>query len=162
MKTNVKGVIGLITGLAALGLLGTAAFLHPEKLTGFGINGKMSFFGMTNIIMAWSGVAIAIAAIVFGVMANKKKDTKGPKKAGIVIGIIGVIIGLAVAGVVSLFSSITEFVNSDGKSGMLAEAISNSPDSQKNIDDFVRALQRSAGVEETGFMTEKPESSDNR
>ena len=160
MKTNVKGVIGLVLGLASLALLGTSAFLPTEKLTGFGIDGKMSFLGSINVILGWSGVVLAIAAIVFGILACRRKDTKGPRKSGIVIGIIGVILGLAVAGVVGLFSSLTEFINSEGKSGMLADSIRNDTSAQKTVDDFVKALQRSAGVEETGFMPENANPAD--
>lgn len=160
---NVKGYIGLFLGLAAILLILVSAFVPMTSLTGFGMNGKTNFFGNINIAIAWGGVILAIAAIVFGAMSKKDADKKGPRKPGVVIGIICLIIGLMCVAVISLFSTITEFINSNGQSGMIADIVKDNDDLRKQMDNVIKAIQKSAGVEETGITgsAAKAESSAN-
>ena len=48
-------------------------------------------------------------------------------------------------------TSVTEFINSEGETGMIAELINDNKDVQKTMDDLLRAMQKAAGVEEKGF-----------
>ena len=67
MKKNVKGYIGLFLGLASILAIIVSA-IPMTKLTGFGIDGKINFWGNTNLIIALLSIPLAIAAIVFGAM----------------------------------------------------------------------------------------------
>ena len=150
-KKNVVGYVGLILGLASIAML-IAAFAVPlTKLTGMGFDGKISFYGGTNVALAWIGVVLAIAAIVCGVVSKKYKDRQGPRKPGVIIGIICIILGLLASLVVGFMTSVTEFINSEGETGMIAELINDNKDVQKTMDDLLRAMQKAAGVEEKGF-----------
>ncbi len=150
-KKNVKGYIGLFLGLASIILILAACFFPMTKLTGFGLDGKMSFFGTPNVIMIWSAIGCAVFAIIFGAMSKKDADKKGPRKPGVIIGIICIILGLLASLVVGFMTSVTEFINSEGETGMIAELINDNKDVQKTMDDLLRAMQKAAGVEEKGF-----------
>lgn len=156
-KKNVKGFIGLFLGLASILLIIVSLFCPMEKLTGFGLDGKVSLHSSANVAIAVIAVACAIAAIVFGVMAKKEADKKGPRKSGFIIGIICVILGLIAAGLVAFMSSFTEYINSDGKNGWIAESVKSDKDMKKTMDDLIRGLQKGAGVEETGIPGYTPE-----
>ena len=158
MKKNVKGIIGLFLSLAGIGCLALTIFLPMEKLTGFGIDGRASFYGNVNFIISWAGVALCIVGIVFGALSIKDKDKKGPRKAGIIFGVLGLIFGLVCSLVIGLFSAVTEFINSEGQSGIVADAIKDNPDAKKSFDDIIKAIQKSAGIEATGIGGETSES----
>lgn len=150
-KKNVKGYIGLFLGLASIILILVGVFVPMTKLTGFGLGGKLSLHGTPNIAMIWIAVVCAIAAIVFGAMSKKDADKKGPRKPGVIIGILCVIFGLISALTVGLLSSMTEFINSEGKNGMVAEMVKDNDDLKKTMDELIRGLQKGAEVKETGL-----------
>lgn len=150
-EKNVKGYIGLFLGLASIVLFLVACFVPMTKLTGFNFDGKMSFYGSTNVTFVWISVLFALAAIVFGFMSRKHKDKKGPRKPGVIIGIIFVILGLIAALFIGLLSTITEYINNDGQSGVIADTLKDDPSQKETIDNLVKALQKAAGVEETGI-----------
>ena len=50
-KKNIKGYIALFLGLASIVLILVACFVPMTKLTGFGLGGKVSFYGTANVIM---------------------------------------------------------------------------------------------------------------
>lgn len=157
-KKNVVGYVGLILGLASIAML-IAAFAVPlTKLTGMGFDGKISFYGGTNVALAWIGVVLAIAAIVCGVVSKKYKDRQGPRKPGVIIGIIGVILGLISAGVIGLFSMLTEYINSDGQTGFFADMAKDSPDTKKQVDEAIRKIQEGFGIESKGLPSESADS----
>lgn len=169
MKKNVKGFIGLFLALASILLIIIAYMVPMEKLTGFGIDGKLTFYGNANCAFVWISVVCAVAAIVFGIMAVRHKDQKGPRKVGIILGIICVIVGLLSALVIGLLALVTEYINTDGKTGVIAEVLENDSSQKENVDKIIRELQKSAGVPETGIDlssgensdTENPENSEN-
>ncbi len=130
------------------------------KLTGFGIDGKVSFYGNTNVTFIWISVLCAVAAIVFGVMSRKDKDKKGPRKAGIILGILCVIAGLLSALIIGMLTMITDYINSDGKSGLIAEELEKDSSQKENVDKIIRELQKSAGVPETGIGISSDKNSD--
>ena len=160
MKKNVKGFIGLFLALASILLIIIAYMVPMEKLTGFGIDGKITFYGNANCAFVWISVACAVAAIVFGIMAVRHKDQKGPRKVGIILGIICVIVGLLSALVIGLLALVTEYINTDGKTGVIAEVLENDSSQKENVDKIIRVLQKSAGVPETGIGISSGENTD--
>lgn len=160
MKKNVKGFIGLFLALASIVLIIIAYMVPMEKLTGFGIDGKLTFYGNANFVFVWISVACAVAAIVFGIMAVRHKDQKGPRKVGIILGIICVIAGLLSALVIGLLSMVTEYINADGKTGAIAEFLEKDSSQKENVDKIIRGLQKAAGVPETGIGLSSGENSD--
>ncbi len=150
-KKNVKGYIALFLGLASIVLILVACFVPMTKLTGFGLGGKVSFYGTANVIMIVGAIVCAIAAIVLGAMSQKDADKKGPRKSGVVIGILCTIIGILASLIIGLFSTMTEFINNEGQSGVIADLIKDNKDVKKAMDDAIKALQKGADVEETGL-----------
>ena len=94
MKKNVKGFIGLFAGIASFVLTGVAASVLTNKIEGT----KIALHGDINVTMALIAAALGLVAIVFGILSIKHKDQKGPRKAGIIVGVFAVIIALAAAG----------------------------------------------------------------
>lgn len=106
MQKNVKGFIGLFAGIAAFIVIIIATIPFTP------INGtSLNFYGSINSTLALIGAALGIIAIIFGALSAKDKDKKGPRKAGIIVGIFAVIIGLIFTGVASLLASITDYAN---------------------------------------------------
>lgn len=145
---NVKGIIGLCLALASV-LLIIISFIPMTKLTGFGIDGKISLYGQVNIVMAFAALVCAIAAIVFAVMAKKHSDKPGPRKAGLIIGIICILISLIALLTTTLVSSLTEYINNEGKSGTIYEAIKDDPDMKREMDDLVNNIIQSNNIQES-------------
>ncbi len=151
-EKNVKGFIGLFLALASLILILAATFVPMSKLTGMGFDGKLAFYGQLNVTLVWVGVVMAVAAIVFGAMSKKDADKTGPRKSGVIIGILCIIFGLICALVVSTMTAVGEYINSDGEKGIFAEMVKESKDNEKTMNDIVKALQKLAGLEEKGII----------
>ena len=162
-RRNTKGYIGLFLGLASIAAIIVAVFVPFTKLTGFGIDGKITFFGTINVALCWIGVVLAIAAIVFGAMSKKDADKKGPRKSGVIIGIICIVLGLIASLVVGLLSMFTEFINSEGTDGVIANIIRDDPNTKKQVDDVIKGIQEMAGVKKNGILSSEstPQASDN-
>lgn len=141
-EKNVKGIIGLCFALASL-VCAFVSFIPMTKLTGMGFDGKISFLGPTNTVLGWIVIIFAVIAIIFSILSKKDADKKGPRKSGMVVGIICIIIGICSLCASGLFSTITEYINSDGKSGVIAESIKNNPEQEKTINEFVNSLKDS-------------------
>ena len=144
--TNVKGIIGLLLGIGAFVCIICSFFFPMTPLTGFGLGGHVSFYGTANNILVWVGIICGIAAIVFSIMARKTPDKKGPRTSGMVFGIIGIIIGLIAVLVIGMLSMMTEFVNTNGETGIIAEAIKDNEDLKKQLDDIIKSMKDSAGL----------------
>ena len=78
-------------------------------------------------------------------MSKKHIDKKGPRKAGIIIGIFAVIISLFAMGITGICSVITDYAN--GKSTALVENMSQ--EERQQIDEFI------ANLKDNTFMQEK-------
>lgn len=141
-EKNVKGIIGLCFSLASF-VCAIVSFIPMTKLTGMGFDGKISFWGSTNTVLGWIVLLLAVIAIVFSSLSKKDVDKKGPRKSGMVVGIICIVIGICSLCVSGIFSTITEYINSDGKSGVIAESIKNDPEQEKTINEFVNSLKDS-------------------
>ncbi len=144
-EKNVKGIIALCLALASV-LLNIIAFIPMEKLTGFDIDGKIAFFGSVNVTLSQIALIFAIAAIVLGIMARKHTDKKGPRKSGLIIGIIFIFVSLITLAITAGLSTITEYINSDGKSGVIYESIKNDESKQKEMNDFIDQFKKQIDV----------------
>ena len=91
-EKNVKGIIGLCFGLLAI-VFAALSMIPMTKLTGMGLNGEVSFFGQINVVFSLCVLVSAVIAIIFGAMSKKDADKPGPRKSGVIIGIIFIIIG---------------------------------------------------------------------
>ena len=140
MEKNVKGFIGLFAGLTAFGCL-IVSFIPLEQIQG---SNGFKFYGDVNVRLAFIGFITAIIAIVFGALSKKHIDKKGPRKAGIIIGIFAVIISLFAMGITGICSVITNYAN--GKSTALVESMSQ--EERQQIDEFVASLKDGTFVQE--------------
>ena len=141
-EKNVKGIIGLCFGLLAI-VFAALSMIPMTKLTGMGLNGEVAFFGQINVVFSLCVLVSAVIAIIFGAMSKKDADKPGPRKSGVSIGIIFIIIGLITFGITSSFSAITEYINSDGRTGVIAESVKDNPEQQKQMDDVVKVFKDS-------------------
>ncbi len=132
MQKNVKGFIGLFIGLAAFIVI-IIAMVPFTPINGTSIN----FYGGINSTLALIGAGLGVAAIIFGALSVKDKDKTGPRKAGIIVGIFAVIIGLIFSGIAGLLSSFTDYAN-----GVPGNALSQLDESQrKEIDKALEQLK---------------------
>ena len=126
-EKNVKGITGLCFGLIAI-VFAALSMIPMIQLTGMGLNGEISFFGQINIVFSLCTLVSAVIAVIFGAMSKKDADKPGPRKSGVVIGIIFILIGLISFGVTSSFAAITEYINSDGRTGVIADTVKDDPE----------------------------------
>ena len=131
-EKNVKGIIGLCFGLLAI-VFAALSMIPMTKLTGMGLNGEVAFFGQINVVFSLCVLVSAVIAIIFGAMSKKDADR-----------IIFIIIGLISFGVTSSFSAITEYINTDGRTGAIADTLKDNPNQQKQMNDIVKAFKDSA------------------
>lgn len=96
-------------------------------------------------------------------MSKKDADKKGPRKSGVIIGIICIVLGLIASLVVGLLSMFTEFINSEGTDGVIANIIRDDPNTKKQVDDVIKGIQEMAGVKKNGISSSEstPQASDN-
>ena len=134
-EKNVKGITGLCFGLIAI-VFAALSMIPMIQLTGMGLNGEISFFGQINIVFSLCTLVSAVIAVIFGAMSKKDADKPGPRKSGVVIGIIFILIGLISFGVTSSFAAITEYINSDGRTGVIADTVKDDPEQQKQMDEW--------------------------
>ncbi len=140
MKKNVKGFIGLFTGIAAFIAIFVSLFAltNPIKDWGFALHGGF------NIAMAFVGVVLGIVAIVFGILSRKGRNTeKGPRKAGVIIGVFAVIIALLSAGLCSISKSVADYINH--VPGNSIEQMDEA--SRKPIDDAIEQLEQQLALQ---------------
>lgn len=134
MKKNVKGFIGLFTGIAAFILIGVALFMPTNPIAGT----RLALHGNLNMMLALAGGALGIAAMVFGILSRKGRDTqKGPRKAGVIVGVCAVFIALISCGICSMTQLVADYAN-----GVPGNAISQmDPSARQEIDNSIRQLK---------------------
>ena len=130
MKKNVKGFIGLFTGIAAFILILAAIFVPANPISG----SALALHGSANVIMALVGGLLGIVAIVFGVMSRKDADKKGPRKAGVIIGVFAIIFALLASAVCSLTKEIADYANGKPNSVLSQMDETQRKDIDKTID----------------------------
>ncbi len=139
MKKNVKGFIGLFSGFAAFLLIGIALFVPTTPIKGT----SLALHGGFNIALALIAAVLGICAIVFGVMSRKDADKKGPRKAGVIIGIFAIIIALISSGICALFSTIADYAN-DVPGNALSQM---DESSREQIDKVIEQLRQASPTE---------------
>lgn len=148
---NVKGIISLLLAIASVICMVIALIFPMTALNGFGFKGETNYYGTPNLALSIISLLLAIAASVFGFLAAIGKNKKGPRKSVLIIGIAAVILCIFSSVAVGMFASVTEYINSEGQSGYLAESAKKDPEQKKSIDKMVKELQKSAGIPETGI-----------
>ena len=139
---NVKGYIGLFLGLASFVLSGIALGVMTNKIEGTSI----SLYSGFNSTIALIAALVGIAAIVFGIMSLKDKDKKGPRKAGIIVGIFAVIIGFSAMGICSCLSAVADYAN-----GVPGNALSQVDESSRaQIDEALKQLREADQAAQSG------------
>ena len=139
-EKNVKGIIGLILAIVSLICI-FVAWYPMTKLTGMGLDGKLSFYGTVNLMLIVAAFICAVAAIVFAALSKKHKDKVGPRNSGLVIGIICLILSLLCSPFIGLFTTVTEYINSDGERGAIAEAVKNDQEMEKKVNELIDQLK---------------------
>lgn len=132
MKKNVKGFIGLFSALAAV-VCTVIAFVPLAPISGTSVK----LWGGTNVTLGICGIVLGIIAIIFSIMAIRHSDQKGPRKAGLIIGIIVTVFAAVAAIIGGIFGMIVDYAN-----GKDTGIFSQMDDSQrKEIDDMLNQLR---------------------
>lgn len=134
MKKNVKGFISLFTGIAAFIVVGIALFVPTVPLMGTNI----LLYGSANVIIALAAALLGIAAMVFGIMSLSGKNThKGPRKAGLIVGVCAILIAVGSAGFCGLVKTVCDYAN-----GVPGNAISRMDDrTRRPVDEALKELE---------------------
>lgn len=140
MVKSVKSFISLILAFVAVVCL-VVAWIPLTPLTGMGLDGKVSFFGTINFVLIVVGLICAIVAVVFAVIAKKEGDRSGRRTASLVIGIIAIVLTILSSPIIGILSTFTEFVNSDGKQGFIADIVRDDKDLQKQMDEAIAKIK---------------------
>lgn len=135
MEKNVKGIVGLISALLAFVLI-IVAFVPMTPLKDINI----SFYGGINTAVALVAVLLSLVAIVAGAMSVKHKDKKGPRKAGIIVGVLTLIISLISWGMLSAATVLTDYVN--GTNQELTNSMTQ--EEKESLDNLLEQLKEAA------------------
>lgn len=139
MKTNVKGYIGLFSGIIALVLILIAMVLPTNPINGTSI----ALHGTVNIVISYIAAALGVVAIIFGVLSRKGKGTeKGPRKAGVIIGIFAVIFAFISVGICSMTKEMVDYAN--GKPGSAFSQLDDK--SRQDIDKAINELKQATAT----------------
>ena len=83
---------------------------------------------------------MGVLAIIIGILSLKDRDKKGPRKAGIIVGVFAIIASLLSAGVFALTNEIVKYWNPNEKSTMIEDLVKDNPDMKKQIDEQYQKL----------------------
>lgn len=140
MQKNVKGFIGLFAGIASfiLTIVSLCMLTNPIRDTSLALHGSI------NVTLALIAAGLGLVAIVFGAMSVRDKDKKGPRKAGIIIGVFAIIVALCSAGICSMTKMVVEYAN--GESNELVSKMSDAEREafDKQMDEFFQQLEKQA------------------
>jgi len=136
-KKSTKGMVSLIAALLCIGCI-IGSLVPFTKITIEGTSKSFTFFSDINVILAVVAIPLALIAIIAGAMAGKDKDKSGPKRVGMVIGIIGIIVAIFACGVSCIMNEMGKFVS--GKDSVLTESAKNDPNLKKQLDDFKKQI----------------------
>lgn len=139
MQKNVKGYLGLTFGLLSV-LFIILAFIPTNPLKGIAIN----LHGSINVIFGWVACGLAILAIVFGALSKRDADKKGPRKAGVIIGIFAVVISLLSVMVVSLSATLADYIN-EVPGNSISQSLSKSQ--LKELNESIEKLREAAPID---------------
>lgn len=108
MKKNVKGFISLFSALAAFVCI-IIAFIPTAPIAGT----SLSLMGGMNLAFAGVGVLLGLVALITGIMSLRHHDQKGPRKAGMIIGIFAIIISLIACAVTAISKTFVDYANNE-------------------------------------------------
>ena len=132
MKKNIFGFAALFSGIAAFVCI-ILAFIPTTPISG----SSLSLMGGTNLAFAGVGVVLGLAALITGIISTRKRDQKGPRKAGLIIGIFAIIISIIACGVTAVSKTLADYANN-----VPGNAISQADESsRKTIDDALNQLR---------------------
>lgn len=140
MKMNVKGFIALIAGLLAFLFIIISFMLPLGQINGTDIK----FYDFPNMYVAMISVPLGIFAIVMGVLSRKDKDKKGPRKSGLIIGIIAIVLGIIATISTGLLSMVTLYANNPNDSAFS----SLSADQREDLDKIVDQLKNGGELDD--------------
>ena len=133
MKKNVKGFIGLFAGIASVILAVVALCVLTNPIAGT----TLALHGSVNVIIAVIAAVLGLAGIVFGVMSLGNTKAKGPRKAGVIVGVCAFLIALSAAGICALTGAFADYANN-----VPGNAISQmDKDSRQEMDRMVKQLR---------------------
>ena len=81
MQKNVKGFIALFAALAAI-ILTVVGCMPMAKVVDF------PMWSGVNQVLGYTALALCLIAIVFAILSFRDKDKKGPRKTGMILGIL--------------------------------------------------------------------------
>ena len=81
MQKNVKGFIALFAALAAI-ILTVVGCMPMAKVVDF------PMWSGVNQVLGYIALALCLIAIVFAILSFRDKDKKGPRKTGMILGIL--------------------------------------------------------------------------
>ena len=81
MQKNVKGFIALFAALAAI-ILTVVGCMPMTKVADF------PMWSGVNQVLGYIALALCLIAIVFAILSFRDKDKKGPRKTGMILGIL--------------------------------------------------------------------------
>lgn len=131
MKKNVLGFIALFSGIAAFICI-IIAFIPTTPIAG----SSLSLYGGINVACAGGSIFLGLVALITGIISMRFRDKMGPRKAGMIIGIFAIIIGLISFVTTSISKVIVDYANK-----VPGNVISQMDDeSRKTFDDSLKEL----------------------
>ncbi len=138
MKKNVKGYVSLISGLISVLFIILAYTVRTTKIVGT----DNTFYGFKNVGFACLAIPFAIVALIFGILAMKgRRDTKGPRKASLILAIVMVVVSACSVVVTSMLFAAGNYANKGTKS-VIYDSIKDNPDALKLFDDWAKELRK--------------------
>lgn len=106
MQKNVKGFIALFAALAAI-ILTVVGCMPMAKVVDF------PMWSGVNQVLGYIALALCLIAIVFAILSFRDKDKKGPRKTGMILGILCLLVVWVPMVLGWLGGLVTGYVNGD-------------------------------------------------
>lgn len=139
-QKNVKGYVGLCAALLSWGMI----VVSWIPMTPLKPNPSITFFGSSNVTLGAIALLLTLIAIIVGAMSTRHKDRRGPRKSGIIIGVLALIIGLGSIAITSTFSQVTAYIN--GEPSILDETVKNDPNAKEELDELIEQIVNSSNA----------------
>ena len=134
MKKNVKGFIGLFAAIGAIVLAFAALIFPASHISG----SSLSLPGSMNVTMALIAAGLGVLAIIFGILAVREPDKQGPRKAGIIVGLLAILLGLGAAALCVILGMVDDCAN-NGPGNTLSQSLDESK--KKEFDKLVEQIR---------------------
>ena len=106
MQKNVKGIVSLVAALLAIVCI-VIAFIPTAALR----DTSVKFYGGTNVVFAAIAIPLGLIALIAGIMSLKQSDKKGPRKTGMILGILAILCAIFATAATSILSVVTNYAN---------------------------------------------------